>query len=101
MTRREYIIARLDYVVDISTCIINYFKKHDKMSFDLARSTFEIIDLQLKQIYKEHYEYIAADDSLCVYYEDAISNMEFIKHNLAGDNVNDPFADLPAMYRVI
>lgn len=81
-TEKTWLLARLDWFYDLSTCIIRYFRQHDNMSFDIARETYMIAKLQLKHFMKDHYEDIFKDEALYNYYECVVREFEFIDNNL-------------------
>lgn len=78
----EWIIARLDFYFDISECIINYFRKHNDVSFSIAASTYDLVKSQLQHFMREHAAEIFNDDALTNYYYATIDNFDFIENNL-------------------
>lgn len=80
--RIAYIIARLDFYFEIAECILEYFRKHTDISFDIARETYDITHLQLQRFIRENADFIFTTDELYNYYTCTIEDYEFIEQNL-------------------
>lgn len=83
--QREYVINRLDWYFSVSEMIIDYFKKHTTVSFDIAKETWTITKMQLQTFLKDYSAEIYLDESLYNYFSCISTNFDFIDNNLAGD----------------
>lgn len=84
MTERErkFVISRLDWFYDLSTCITRYFRQHTDTSFEIARETYQIAKLQLQSFLRDYSAEIFLDGAMYNYYECIIREFDFIDNNL-------------------
>lgn len=80
---KQILLAKLDWFESLSTCIISYFRRHDNVSFDIAREMYSITKVQLETFIREHYTEIWDDEEIYNYYECVIREFEFIDNNIA------------------
>lgn len=80
---KQWLLARLDWFYDLSTCIIRYFRQHTTVSFDVARETYIIAKIQLRYFVRDHYKDICDDEALYNYYDCVMREMQFIDDNLS------------------
>lgn len=81
-SERKYVISRLDWFYDLSTCIVRYFKQHSNVSFGIAKETYQIAKAQLSSFLRDYSAMIYLDGAMYNYYECIIREFDFIDNNL-------------------
>ena len=72
----------LDSLFETVDKITAYICNTPNPDCSLIETTFQLCELQLQQIYQEHYKDIFADEALWCYYEALVENINFLHYRI-------------------
>lgn len=72
----------LDQLFDTSDKLMTYIRNTENPDISLINTTFALLELQLQNIYKSHYQEIYKNDNLWCYYEAIVENITYLHYHI-------------------
>lgn len=76
------LLKLLDNLFDVSDHLTKYIVNTPNPSTQLIESTFELLQMQLQQVYHDKYKEIFADDGAWEYFQMIVQNVDFLKYRV-------------------